>query len=105
VKRVQGINVEVHVAHDPKELGGHLFMYTGDQIFEIAMRAKAKRHGWKLNQYGLYDAKTGTPIVESPDERDFFDALGVPYHTPEERNLKDRKKKAAMGYFEEAAWE
>lgn len=102
-KKVKGINVEVHVVHRPEELGGHLFMYTGDQIFEIAMRSKAKREGWKLNQYGIYDAKTGAVILESADERDFFDALGVPYHTPEERSLKDRKK-ASMGYFEELSW-
>lgn len=100
VKRVSGINAEVHIAHRPEELGGHLFMYTGDQLFEIAMRSKAKRLGWRLNQYGIFDAKTGDVIVESPDERDFFDSLGVAYHTPEERSLKDRprKKKASMGW-------
>lgn len=92
--------VELYIAHDPKELGGMLFMYTGDYVFNIAMRSIAKRQGWKMDQYGIWDAKTGKPLLQSPDERDFFDFLGVDWHDPEDRSFKDRprkRKKAGLG--------
>jgi len=92
--------VELYIAHDKKELGALLFMYTGDWQHNIAMRSIAKRRGWKLDQYGIWDAKTGEPLLQSPDERDFYDFLGVDYHIPEDRSFKDRpkkKKKATMG--------
>jgi hypothetical protein len=93
--------VELYIAHDPKELGAMLFMYTGDWQHNIAMRSIAKRQGWKLDQYGIWDAKTGEPLLQSPDERDFYDFLGVDYHQPEERSFRNRpkkgKKRATMG--------
>lgn len=97
-KMTAGIPVEIYIAHKPEELGAMLFMYTGDFQHNIAMRSIAKRQGWKLDQYGIWDAKTGAPLLQSPDERDYYDFLGVDYHTPEERSFKDRsKKKATMG--------
>lgn len=92
--------VELYIAHDPKELGALLFMYTGDWQHNIAMRSIAKRRGWKLDQYGIWDVKTGKPLLQSPDEREFYDFLGVDYHIPEDRSFKDRpkkRKKATMG--------
>lgn len=92
--------VELYIAHDPKELGALLFMYTGDWQHNIAMRSIAKRRGWKLDQYGIWDAKTGKALLQSPDERDYYDFLGVDYHIPEERSFKGRpkrRKKATMG--------
>lgn len=87
------LTVEVYIAHDPKELGAMLFMYTGDFQHNIAMRSIAKRQGWKLDQYGIWDAATGEPLLQSPDERDFYDFLGVKWHDPEDRGFKDRRKK------------
>jgi len=98
-KIMDGVPVELYIAHKVDELGAMLFMYTGDWQHNIAMRSIAKRRGWKLDQYGIWDAKTGEPLLQSADERDFYDFLGVDYHTPEERSFKDRpkKKKATMG--------
>jgi DNA polymerase (family 10) len=74
-------------------MGAMLFMYTGDFVHNISMRSIAKRRGWKLDQYGIWDAKTGKPLLQSPDERDFYDFLGVDWHDPEDRSFKDRPKK------------
>jgi DNA polymerase (family 10) len=105
---IEGLNTEIYIAHDPKELGAMLFYATGDQVWNFAMRRKAQREGWKLNQYGLFDAKTGAVITQTPDERDFFDSLGVEYHIPEDRSLKDRpkggKKKKAAAMDGEIPW-
>lgn len=91
-KMVSGIPVELYLAHKPEELGAMLFMYTGDWQHNIAMRAIAKRQGWKLDQYGIWDAKTGKLLFQSPDEREFYDYLGVDWHDPEDRSFKDRPK-------------
>jgi DNA polymerase (family 10) len=82
--------VEIYIAHDPKELGGLVFMYTGDFTFNIAMRMKAKKRGLKLNQYGIWQG--AKPVLQSEDEVDFFEFLGVRYHEPEERSLARRVK-------------
>lgn len=97
-KMVAGIPVEIYIAHDPKELGAMLFMYTGDYQHNIAMRSIAKRQGWKLDQYGIWDAN-GNALLQSPDERDYYDFLGVDWHDPEDRSFKDRprKKRATLG--------
>jgi DNA polymerase/3'-5' exonuclease PolX len=87
------VPVEIYIAHKPEEMGAMLFMYTGDFVHNISMRSIAKRRGWKLDQYGIWDAKTGKPLLQSPDERDFYDFLGVDWHDPEDRSFKDRPKK------------
>ena len=95
VGTVRGMPVEIYLAHAPKEIGGLVFMYTGDFQFNIAMRRKAKRRGLKLNQYGIW--KGAKPVLQSDDEVDFFDFLGVRYHEPQERSLATRgKKKSSM---------
>jgi hypothetical protein len=98
-KMTAGIPVEIYIAHKPEELGAMLFMYTGDWQHNIAMRSIAKRQGWKLDQYGIWDAKTGEPLLQSPDEREFYDFLGVDWHDPEERSFTARSKgkKSTMG--------
>lgn len=93
---IKNLKIEIYIAHEPEELGAMLFTYTGDYLFNIAMRSIAKRRGWKLDQYGLQDAETGEWILQSPYEEDFFGALGVDYHTPEERSFAHRPR-ASMG--------
>lgn len=101
-KMVKGTPVELYIAHKRKELGAMVFMYTGDWIHNISMRSIAKRKGWKLDQYGIWDADSGELILQSPDEREFYEFLGVRWHEPEERSFQHRRKKgktaaAAMG--------
>lgn len=88
VGNVRGMPIEIYLAHEPKEIGSLVFMYTGDFQFAIAMRAKAKRRGLKLNQYGIW--KGSKPVLQSDDEVEFFEFLGVRYHEPEERSLASR---------------
>lgn len=87
-KLVDGIKVELYMAHAPEEMGSMIFMWMGDRIMNIAQRSKAKKMGLKLNQYGLW--KGNKPVLQSPDERDFWDHLGMEYHTPEQRSIARR---------------
>jgi DNA polymerase (family 10) len=87
-KVVDGVKVELFIAHHEKELGALVFHTTGDWQWNVAMRAIAIRKGLRLNQYGLW--KGAKAVLQSPDEREFFKALGVRYHDPEERSFASR---------------
>lgn len=78
-------------------LGAALLHFTGNDIFNRSLRALAKRKGFTLSQNGLYEAfrhgvKKGDPakkgrLVAAATELDIFEALGVPYRPPSERNV------------------
>jgi hypothetical protein len=91
-KMLGAMPVEIYIAHKPEELGALTFATTGDRLWNVAMRKKAMSKGWTLNQYGLYDAKTTRPVLESIYEGDYFEALGVDWHEPSERSLLQREK-------------
>jgi len=86
--RSGGLKVELYVAHEPEELGALVLAYTGDWLFNVAMRSQAKRMGFKMDQYGIWKGKK--PALRSPDEKEFFDFLGMDWHAPEERSLSQR---------------
>ena len=96
-KMVKGTPVELYIAHKRDELGAMVFMYTGDWQHNIAMRSIAKRKGWKLDQYGIWDADSGELILQSPDEADYYKFLDVRWHDPEERSFQHRGKKRKSG--------
>jgi hypothetical protein len=65
-----------------------LLQYTGNKLFNIHMRAYAKKKGYKLNQYGLFKVN-GDKLDRVPGikvERDIFDKLGYTYKEPADRN-------------------
>lgn len=116
---VNRVPVELYIAHGREELGSMLLRRTGDWQMNIAMSAQAKRMGYLLNEYGIWTPE-GEPVLQSPDEREFFDFLGIDWHWPEERSLatrtpeerrrraakkpsrkKRRKRVARMGYDQE----
>ncbi|KAI5275783.1 DNA polymerase beta-like protein [Aureobasidium subglaciale] len=77
-----------------EELGAALLYFTGNDIFNRSMRLLASKKGMRLNQRGLYKdvlrdrgrekLSEGT-LVEGKDEKKIFEALGVPWRTPEHR--------------------
>ena len=74
-----------------KELPFALFHYTGSKRYNIRTRAHAKRKGWRLNQYGLFDAASGqkaTPVKGSSSiksEEELARFIGVSYREPTNR--------------------
>ena len=53
-----GIQIDLRVVH-PDEWGAALFYFTGSKAHNLALRDLAIRRGWKLNEYGLFDERTG----------------------------------------------
>jgi hypothetical protein len=88
-KVVDNIPIEVYVAFAWVEMAPMTLMYTGDYLFNIAMRSKAKRRGYKLDQYGLWE---GNERLQLPwGERSIFELLEMDWHEPWERSLAARQ--------------
>lgn len=65
-----------------------LFHYTGSKAYNIRTRALAKRKGWRLNQYGVFDAASGRRARGSSaihSEAELARFLGVSYRSPTNR--------------------
>ncbi|KAF8808330.1 hypothetical protein BYT27DRAFT_7137453 [Phlegmacium glaucopus] len=76
--------------------GAALLYYTGDDIFNRAIRLKANVLGYSLNQKGLFGNVVRNPrdrrvkleagiLVASETEEEIFNILGVPWQEPHER--------------------
>ncbi|KIM37902.1 hypothetical protein M413DRAFT_252511 [Hebeloma cylindrosporum] len=76
--------------------GAALLYYTGDDIFNRAIRMKANVLGYSLNQKGLFGNIVRDPrdrrikmnagvLVASETEEEIFKILGVPWQEPHER--------------------
>ena len=47
------------------------------------MRSVAKKMGYKLNEYGLYD--TNNNLIHAINEKEIFELLGMEYIEPTDR--------------------
>jgi DNA polymerase/3'-5' exonuclease PolX len=66
-----------------------LMHHTGGRDYNISIRAHAKRLGWRLNQYGLFDRATGHRVAGTAGirtERALAQFLGVRYRPPRDRS-------------------
>jgi DNA polymerase/3'-5' exonuclease PolX len=61
-----------------------LLYFTGSYELNQKMRFNAKKLGYKLNEYGLYDLKTDEMIVVT-SEQEIFELLKMNYLMPKER--------------------
>ncbi|KAJ3156019.1 hypothetical protein HDU89_005582 [Geranomyces variabilis] len=78
------------------EMGSALLHFTGNDIFNRSMRALAGKKNMRLSQHGLFAnvtrGKQRAKIMDgvriaSRTEEEIFEALGVPYRPPEERDV------------------
>ncbi len=68
----------------PREsLGAALQYFTGSKAHNIVLRDRAIQRGFKLNEYGLYDA--GGNLVAGASEEEIYEALGLSFVPPELR--------------------
>jgi DNA polymerase (family X) len=86
--KIDGIKVGLYYG-TPQEWGAMILTYTGNHLLNIKMRAIAKRQGLKLNQYGLY---LNGEVIAGKDERQVFDALGLPWLEPNQREIEQWTK-------------
>lgn len=70
------------------ELPYALMHYTGSKMYNIRIRAHVKKLGYLLNQYGLFDIKTGerakgTEKIKT--EKQLCEFIGITYKDPPDR--------------------
>lgn len=67
----------------PDQRGAALQYFTGSKAHNIALRDRALERGWKLNEYGLFDAKD--QAIAGATEEGIYEALGLAWIDPELR--------------------
>lgn len=79
---LSGLRVDVRFV-SKNQWGSALLYFTGSKEHNIAMRIVAIKKGWKLSEYGLFDAKG--KVIASKEERDIYGKLELVYREPWER--------------------
>ncbi|MGC9204980.1 MAG: DNA polymerase/3'-5' exonuclease PolX [Candidatus Micrarchaeia archaeon] len=80
-----GLSCDIRVVEE-KSFGAALQYFTGSKEHGIAVRKIAVKKRYKLNEYGLFDAKD--KIVAGATEQDVYEKLGMQYIEPEMREAR-----------------
>ncbi len=84
VRLKNGMDVDVRVV--PREsFGAALNYFTGSKEHNVALRERAIKHGWKLNEYGLFGGARGQRYICGRTEEEIYEKLGLAYIEPELR--------------------
>jgi DNA polymerase (family 10) len=94
VKLKDGVQVDVRLFSE-EEYGAALVYFTGSKDHDIALRTLAIDHGWKLNEYGLFDKK-GERLAGT-SEADVYERLGLNFIPPELRENRGEIEAAGKG--------
>ncbi len=90
-----GLQIDLRVV--PLEAWGAAMIYfTGSKPHNIRIREMAVRKGLKLNEYGLFDAKSGELIVARTEE-EVYERLGLPWIPPTLREDRGEVQAALEG--------
>lgn len=68
----------------PENFGAALQYFTGSKEHNVRLRERARRRGWTVNEYGLFDEETGEKLAGSTEEG-IYDALDLDWIPPELR--------------------
>jgi DNA polymerase (family 10) len=79
-----------------ESLGAALQYFTGSKPHNIALRDRAIKRGFKLNEYGLYRNEDGA-VVAGTSEEELYRALDMAYVPPELRENRGEIEAAARG--------
>mgnify|MGYP001235862718 CR=1 FL=1 len=84
---IDGVKVDIRTT-TPRAKGAALLYFTGPAGYNIGIRAAAKRGGFKLSEYGLFNRETGEYVAGATEE-DIYAALGRNYRAPTERRAEE----------------
>lgn len=79
----EGIQVDLRVVEEDS-FGAALAYFTGSKAHNIRLREMAVKRSLKINEYGVFDVKTGGKIG-GKNETDIYKALNLPFVPPELR--------------------
>jgi DNA polymerase (family 10) len=81
VRMRSGIEADLRVV-SREEFPYALMYFTGSKEHNVRLRGIAKRKGWKLNEYGLFD---GEHLIRCKNEEEIYRALDLAFIPPELR--------------------
>ena len=81
VKLKNDMQVDVRLL-ERESYGAALQYFTGSKEHNVALRDRAKRRGWKLSEYGLFQ---GDKVIASREEEEVYEKLGLEWIQPELR--------------------
>ena len=81
---------------DQESFGAALLYFTGSKAHNIELRQMALDRGWTLNEYSLSAVETNETIA-AETESQIYEALGLPWITPEVRDGTGEIGAAANG--------
>ena len=76
-----------------EEFGSALQYFTGSMEHNVVLREKAKRQGFKINEYGLFRTESDEKVAGSEEEKLYF-SLGLAFIPPELRENRGELEKA-----------
>ena len=77
------LQVDIRIVK-PDQLGAALLYFTGSKEHNIQLRTLAKQKGWKINEYGVFDERTGKRIA-GKTEKEIYTLMGFKFIPPEKR--------------------
>jgi len=93
VKLKNDMQVDVRIL-DRAAYGAALMYFTGSKEHNVALRDRAKKLGWKLNEYGLYKDEK---LLASRTEEEIYRKLGLAWIPPEIRENQGEIEAAEEG--------
>ena len=79
-----------------ESFGAALHYFSGSQSHNIAIRGRANDRGLTINEYGVAEVKSGRR-VSGAEEKDIFEAVGLPWIPPELRENRGEIEEAEAG--------
>ena len=91
----EGCQMDIRVVKKD-QYGAALAYFTGSKAHNIRIREMALRKGFKINEYGIFDEKSGDRIAGEKEE-DIYRLLGIPLIPPELREDRGEIEAALKG--------
>ncbi|MBC7222298.1 DNA polymerase/3'-5' exonuclease PolX [Candidatus Bipolaricaulota bacterium] len=89
-----GLQADLRIVPE-ESFGAALQYFTGSKAHNIRLRERAVARGWKLNEYGLFDANDR--LLAGRTEEEIYRALGLSYIPPELREDQGEIQAAEAG--------
>ena len=87
-----GVPAQLWAVEDPAVWGAALLHFTGPRDYNISLRVRANRRGWKLSQHGLVE-RASERLIAGRTEEEVLQALGMPWLPPA---LRENHRKAKV---------
>jgi DNA polymerase (family X) len=92
--KFENVQVDIRLVND-YEYGAALLYFTGSKEHVIKLRMLAKKRGYKINEYGIFNAATGKRLAGATEE-EMYNFLELQYIPPEQRVDKGEIENAVI---------